>query len=56
MDSLPFKENTECEIIMGKLCSDKDRKKWIAAYLVNTHVKKPIDNCAQARGCMKRWK
>jgi hypothetical protein len=46
------KENTENEIILGKLKLDENRKKWVAGYEFNTMVEQLIDNYAQARGCM----
>jgi hypothetical protein len=54
MDSLSFKENTEYEIILGKLKLDEHQKKWVAGYLFNTMVERLIENYAQARGCMGR--
>ncbi len=50
MDSLTFTENTEYEIILGKLRLDVGRKKWVAGYPFNTMIGRLIDNYNQARG------
>jgi hypothetical protein len=52
--SLTFKENTEYEVILGKLRLDVERKKWIAGYPFNTMVERLIDNYNQVRGCMSK--
>jgi hypothetical protein len=54
MDNLPFKENTEYEIILSKLKLDEERKKWVTAYPSNAFVRKLIKNYSQARGCMMK--
>jgi hypothetical protein len=54
MDSLNFKENTEYEIILGKLRLDVGRKKWVAGNPFNTMVERLIDNYNQARGYMSK--
>jgi hypothetical protein len=54
MDSLSFEENTENEIILGKLKLNVNRKKWVAGYPFNMLVERLMDNYAQARGYMGR--
>jgi hypothetical protein len=54
MDSLTFKENTECEIILSKLQLDVGRKKRVAGYPFNIMVERLIDNYNQARGYVSK--
>jgi hypothetical protein len=54
MDSLSLKENTEYEIIFGKLQLDVDRKKCVALYNFNLNVNKLINDYNQARHCIFR--